>query len=118
MYCIYLHRNKANGLVYVGQTKYGNNPNKRWQNGTGYEKNTRFFSDIVKYGWDNFDHIILDYCFTQEDANIKEKSYIKLFNANNPSNGYNLTQGGSNIKPVKINKPWYNDAKGILRSYK
>ena len=69
MYCIYLHRNLINGKVYIGQTKFGDNPNKRWQSGEGYKKQTNFYEDISKYGWDNFDHIILASNLTLEKAN-------------------------------------------------
>lgn len=119
MYCIYLHRNRTNGLVYIGQTKYGDNPNQRWQNGMGYRENKRFFQDIVKYGWQNFDHEILSYCLTSKEAGLKERYYIQLFNANDPSKGYNLAKGGrSSAKLTKTDKPWYNDINGILRGYK
>lgn len=48
MYCIYLHRNLINGKV----TKFGDNPNKRWQGGEGYKRQINFYEDISKYGWD------------------------------------------------------------------
>ena len=49
-----MHRNKINGKIYIGQTCQ--NPQKRWDNGRGYETSTRFFNAILKYGWDNFEH--------------------------------------------------------------
>ena len=67
MQTIYLHKNKINNKVYIGQTKCVN-PNNRWRNGTHYE-NTLFGKAIQKYGWDNFEHIILENNIeTQEEA--------------------------------------------------
>ena len=37
-YIVYLHINKINGKIYVGITKYADNPNRRWMNGNGYKK--------------------------------------------------------------------------------
>ena len=75
-YIIYLHRNKINNKVYIGQTK--NNPTRRWENGKGY-KNTYFGNAIEKYGWDNFEHQILEENIeTVEEANQRETYYIEL----------------------------------------
>lgn len=92
-YIVYVHINKINGKKYVGLTKYGDNPNKRWRNGTHYE-GTYFDRAIKKYGWDNFEHTILEKELTLEQANQKEKYYIKLYNSNNSDFGYNSTSGG------------------------
>lgn len=92
-YIVYVHINKINGKKYVGLTKHGNNPNKRWRNGKHYE-GTYFGRAINKYGWDNFEHIILEKELTLEQANQKEKYYIELYNSNNENFGYNLTSGG------------------------
>ena len=35
-YCIYIRRNIINNKAYIGITKYGDTPNKRWRNGNGY----------------------------------------------------------------------------------
>ena len=56
-YCIYIHE-CPNNKVYIGQTIYGNNPNKRWEGGIGY-KGQRFYNAIKYYGWDNIKHNIL-----------------------------------------------------------
>ena len=59
-YCVYMHRNKINNKRYFGQTKHVDNPEKRWGiNGEGYIGNSFFTNSINKYGWDNFEHIIL-----------------------------------------------------------
>lgn len=92
-YVVYVHINKFNGKKYVGLTKHGEDPNKRWRNGTHYE-GTYFGRAINKYGWDNFEHIILENNLTLEQANQKEKYYIKLYNSNNRDFGYNSTSGG------------------------
>ena len=92
-YCIYIHRNKTNGKVYVGQT---NNPSRRWgSGGVAYKSNKHFYSAILKYGWkDGFDHEILCDSLTKEEADIKEREFIELYEAANPDKGYNLTPGG------------------------
>lgn len=85
-HCIYMHKNKTNGKVYIGQTLQ-DNPNDRWRNGHGYAKQLKFFSDIVKYGWLNFEHAILERDLTQQEANEREAFWIKHFNS--CQDGYN-----------------------------
>ena len=53
---VYMHRNMINDKKYIGITS--RNVDLRWQNGLGY-KNTHFGNAIKKYGWENFEHIIL-----------------------------------------------------------
>ena len=81
---IYMHRNKINGKVYIGQTY--KNPKDRWLNGNGY-KNQVFYRAIEKYGWDNFEHIILEENLTQEEANKQEMYWINYYQSNNPQYG-------------------------------
>lgn len=94
-YCVYLHKNKINGKVYIGQTCQ--NPNKRWDNGRGYETSPKFYNAILKYGWDNFEHIILQDNLSQFEANELEFKLIQLYQSQNDDYGYNITSGGSNF---------------------
>lgn len=92
-YCVYGHKNKINGKWYIGQTVYGDNPERRWgKDGRRYDRNPKFANGIQKYGWDNFEHIILKENLTKEEADYWEKYYIEYYNAK--ENGYNLTEGG------------------------
>ena len=94
MYCVYCHRNKINGKRYICQTKYGDNPELRWgKDGKGY-RNNHFWSSIQKYGWDNFEHIILAKDLSKEQANKLEIYYISLYNSTDRKYGYNHTNGG------------------------
>lgn len=105
MKTIYMHRNKINNKVYIGQTIQP--LEERWKNGYGYKTCYYFYHAIQKYGWDNFEHIILEQNenWTQEDLNRKEKEYIQLFDATNPSSGYNICEGGSSsISPNALPK--------------
>ena len=104
MKTIYLHRNKINNKVYIGQTIQS--PEERWKNGNGYKGCYYFYNAIQKYGWDNFEHIILEQNnnWTYEQLNNKEKEYIKLFDSTNPKYGYNICDGGSNISPNALPK--------------
>lgn len=80
---------------YIGITQ--NKPNRRWQNGYGYKnRNSHFYNAIKKYGWENFEHIILEENLTRKEASKKEKYYIRLYNTNNENYGYNITSGGDN----------------------
>lgn len=90
-YIVYLHVNRINGKVYVGITHYIHNPNIRWGNGLNYKGSIKFFNAILKYGWENFKHIIL--CRTSKDrAVILEKALIHFYKSKN--NSYNIAEGG------------------------
>lgn len=90
-YYVYKHT-APNGKVYIGQTCQS--PEQRWKNGKGYIKNQYFYRAIEKYGWDNFEHEILDANLTKDDANSIEKMYIALYQSNKSDFGYNQTEGG------------------------
>ena len=95
-YCVYMHINKINNKIYIGQTCQ--KPEKRWKNGNGYKTGTHFRNAIDKYGWDNFEHIIWAENLTEEMANKAEKLLIALWDARNSSKGYNICYGGDNHK--------------------
>ena len=101
VYCIYMHRNKINNKMYIGQTCQ-NPPAKRWLRGEGYQHCSKFYHAIQKYGWDNFEHIILEKNLTLEQANAKEKFYIQFYNS--IQNGYNIKLGGSKGALTKEHK--------------
>lgn len=92
-YYVYMHVNKINGKRYIGITKQI--PEKRWANGTHYSNNKHFHNAILKYGWDNFEHIILYSSLIKEEACKMEVELIKEYNTTNQEYGYNLDSGGS-----------------------
>lgn len=63
-------------------------------NGYGYKNKPYFSRAIQKYGWKNFEHIILFEDLTQEIASIIEQELIKKYNTYNPNFGYNIRSGG------------------------
>lgn len=91
-YCVYIHINKVNNKKYVGITRQ--KVKARWQNGLGYRRNPHFNAAILKYGWDNFEHIVLHTELTYEDACRYEIEYIKRLHLKDKRFGYNLTDGG------------------------
>lgn len=93
-YCIYMHINKIDGKVYIGQTCQ--KPEDRWKNGFGYKKGTHFRNAINLYGWENFEHIVWANNLTLEEANRVERLLISLWDARNPEKGYNICFGGDN----------------------
>lgn len=102
--CIYLHRNKINGKAYVGQTIHQDNLSRRtYTNGNGYKgknkngNDSKFWRAIKKYGWDNFEHIILEKNIpTLEIANMREQYWINFYDSY--KNGYNSTIGGDGAR--------------------
>ena len=99
-YSIYMHKNKINNKVYIGQTSL-DPPEKRWRNGAGYS-NQMFYKAIKKYGWDNFEHIILCSNLSFQEANTLEKYYINLYKSNLSQFGYNCTDGGQNSSKLSL----------------
>ncbi len=96
-YCVYVHRNPANGKVYVGCTK--KKLSARFDNGNGYRKCTRLWQDIIKYGFDNFDHIVIQDKMTREQALALEEVLVDVFDTMNPEKGYNMRRGGAHNTP-------------------
>lgn len=90
-FAVYMHINNVNGKKYIGITCQ--KPEQRWRKGKGY-KNGHFKNAIDKYGWDNFEHIILYENLTKEEASKKEYELIKKYDTTNPSKGYNSCDGG------------------------
>lgn len=89
-YYIYCHI-APNGKRYFGQTC--RKPEVRWNNGRGYRAQY-FARAIEKYGWDNFEHLILCTVSSKEYADHLEQWFIKKYDTTNPANGYNMTAGG------------------------
>ena len=91
-YLVYLHINRINNKMYVGITS--RTPENRWgKNGCNYSTSPKFYAAINKYGWNNFEHEILETGLSKEEACLREQYYIQKFNFLSP-NGYNLTSGG------------------------
>ena len=55
-FTVYMHVS-PNGKRYIGITSQ--EPKLRWAGGSGYSDNKHFKSAIDKYGWNNFEHIIV-----------------------------------------------------------
>lgn len=105
-YCVYMHTNKINNKVYVGQTC--DKLTHRWgKHGQGYKTQKRFWRAIQKYGWDNFEHIVFAENLTKEDADHMEKLLIALYQTTDKNKGYNITTGGDGGAAYGENNPFY-----------
>lgn len=90
-YIIYLHRNKINNKCYVGQTCQ--KPEQRWgRNGQNYREQPYFYRAIEKYGWDNFEHIILETDINEDRVDERECFWASYYHALAPE-GYTLHVG-------------------------
>lgn len=97
-YKVYCHINKINNKRYYGITMQ--DINRRWSNGRTYKPknenhNSRFYNAILKYGWDNFEHIILCDNLNKKEAEDLEIKFIKEYDTTNPEKGYNIQSGGN-----------------------
>lgn len=91
-YILYRHTSPS-GKVYIGQTS--RKPELRWgSNGVFYKGCTAFYNAILKYGWNNIKHEVIAWDLTQEEADLFEKSFIKMYKDKNLS--YNIAFGGLN----------------------
>ena len=91
-YSVYIHTNKIDGKKYVGVSKQ-TPVESRWRYGAGYMKNKHFYSAIKKYGWNNFDHFILE--VDSEELMYKlEQQYIAYYKTTDRRYGYNKSIGG------------------------
>ena len=87
-YTVYMHINKINQKRYIGITSQ--TVNRRWRkDGQGYKQCKLFYRAIKKYGWDNFEHIILQEGLTEEEAKKEEHRLIVKYKSNNKYYGNN-----------------------------
>lgn len=94
IYDIYAIINKMNNKIYVGQTRQGYR--KRFiQHLCPTDGSPLFKNAVKKYGKESFECELLDIAHNQQEANIKEKLWIKVLKTYKKENGYNLSMGGS-----------------------
>ena len=107
-----MHKNKINNKMYIGCT-YQNPPKVRWRHPSLYKSCTLFYEAIQEYGFDNFEHIIIEEgLYTLEYAYEREDYWINYYDTRNPENGYNINAGGykdvsANMVPKAIE--WMNN---------
>lgn len=89
---IYVIKNKANGKVYVGQSKQLNQRYsghlRRIKKGTHH--NEILQKSFYKYGFDNFEFSILEEVLEETLLNEREKYWIDFYGGINNDNVYNL----------------------------
>ena len=122
-YSVYIHTNKVNGKRYIGVTE--KDPKERWANGKGYKNNPYFTAAIKKYGWENFDHFILE-VGSRELMFQLEQQYIAYYKTTDKRYGYNISTGGDRghnlgknsgskeYKKYYVDR-WHNEHKEELR---
>ncbi len=103
---IYVYTNKINGHQYVGQT---NNLRKRFNGHKSDSFNTKSHSynyplhaAIRKYGIDQFSFEVLEEVETQQEADEREKYWIKKLRSHISDGGYNITFGGDGCSKMPL----------------
>ena len=106
---IYKIENMINKKHYIGQSEDLENRIKehKYLMSKLKENNKKLNNDIAKYGIDNFEIHIVEFCKVEE-LDEKEKKYIELYNS--IENGYNTRIGGYDGRKYK------KDNNKIIRS--
>ena len=117
-WCVYMHINKINNKKYIGVT--GRLPNQRWgHDGNNYKREPVFYGAINKYGWDGFEHLVVEDNLTEKEAKQLEIELIALYKTNcfrykNPKYGYNCTDGGDG----RLGSAMSEETRQKLREYR
>lgn len=111
-YKLYMHINKINNHFYIGITSL--KANERFgKDGGNYKQCTYFWNAIQKYGWENFEHIIIADNLTKEQACKYEVDLIEHMKMERPNCCYNILVGGDlGRKDVVITDEYRNKFKG------
>ena len=92
-YTVYIHKNLKNEKYYVGSTSM--NPSYRWNNGKGYQNNSKMWNDIQNSDWNtDWCHGILGKFDNKQDALNYEAFLIAMLDS--VKNGYNTSAYDSN----------------------
>ena len=88
-YYIYLIVNKVNFKTYVGQRK----SNKKWYEDPYMGSGKHLRSAQKKYGIENFEKFLIQYCSTKEETDAAEKFWIAEYRSRGKAQ-YNIADGG------------------------
>lgn len=112
MATIYIHINKINNKKYVGITK--TSAERRWGfEGENYQGQSFYEKGIAPFGWDNFNHIILNDDLPYDLVQQVEARLIKELDLTNPDKGYNDNEGAIIFKNETADKLTSNFLKQI-----
>lgn len=89
MYYIYLIVNKANGKTYVGQRK----SSKEWYEDKYMGSGKLLGLAKKKYGIENFEKFLIQYCYSKEETNKAERFWIAEYRRRCKAE-YNIADGG------------------------
>lgn len=107
-YTVYLHQ-CPDRTAYVGVTTL--EPELRWKNGIGYKNHSSFYDQILFFGWNNIEHIILGQTTDKDEALMLEDMVITMLQAEGRCLNTNKSGGKACSKERKreYNKQ-YNEA--------
>ena len=89
MYYIYLIVNKVNGKTYVGQRK----SSKKWYEDKYMGSGKLLKPAKKKYGIENFEKFLIQYCYSKEETDKAEKFWIAEYRRRGKAE-YNIADGG------------------------
>lgn len=89
MYYIYLIVNKVNGKTYVGQRK----SSKEWYEDKYMGSGKYLKSAKQKYGIENFEKFLIQYCYSKEETDKAERFWIAEYRSRGKAE-YNIADGG------------------------
>lgn len=93
-FTIYKVTNRVNGKIYIGQTVFPLNVRRNKHIHSSKIMSPDYFHKAIrKYGPDSFVWETVCLCLSRDEADNKEREFIKLFGCRAPS-GYNMTDGG------------------------
>ena len=96
MYYIYLIVNKVNGKTYVGQRK----SSKEWYEDKYMGSGKRLKLAKQKYGIENFEKFLIQYCYSKEETDKAERFWIAEYRRRGKAE-YNIADGGQGGSPNK-----------------
>ena len=112
-YCVYKHTS-PDGKVYIGITK--RDPKDRWCGGFGYSDNLYFLTDIMAFGWLNFQHEVLETGLSEQKALEKEAELIAMYRSTDPQYGYNRSPGQVITRTSSLKRRSKDESKRLQKS--
>lgn len=95
---VYKTTNLINNKIYIGQHKSSSFDSSYYGSGRV------FIRALKKYGKNNFNCELLEWCNNYDELNIKEEYWIHFYNSTDPIIGYNIQIGGNSAPKAEQTK--------------